>query len=272
MDTRPVLFLDSGIGGIPYCREFMSRNPHESIFYLADRQNFPYGPRSKEEIASFLISLTKQLQEKINPKMAVLACNTASIAALDPLRKHFPNFPFVGTVPAIKPAASACKSGKVGVLATGRTIENIRSLHLADNTGCELIGIAAPELVVFIEQRLEKADAKEKAEIVKKYVDQFRAAGVDVLVLGCTHFLFLHDEFCREASSGSNPVIQIFDSLEGITKRIEYLLDENNGELRAGKDSKPVRKLLLTGAQPPDPVWETRAKGLGFNLCLLSEV
>jgi glutamate racemase len=271
MDTRPVLFLDSGIGGIPYAREFMGRNPYETIYYLADRENFPYGPRGKEEIASILISLTEQLEKKINPKMAVLACNTASISALEPLRKRFPGLPFVGTVPAIKPAANACKNGRVGVLATERTIENIRSLNLAGDTGCEIIGIAAPELAVFVEQRLEEASAKEKAEVVKKYVDIFRAKGVDTLVLGCTHFLFLHEEFRLEASK-TVPFIQIFDSLEGITKRIEYLLDQNEGKLRAGKESNVIRRLVLTGTRQPEPVWETRAKGLGCNICLLSEI
>jgi glutamate racemase len=130
MDNRPILFLDSGIGGIPYTCDFLKRNEYESVFYLADRENFPYGPRKKEEISSILISLTENLQKKIDPKLAVIACNTASIAALSTLRQKFPQLPFVGTVPALKPAANACKSGKTGVLGTERTIEDIRALNL----------------------------------------------------------------------------------------------------------------------------------------------
>lgn len=268
MDNRPVLFLDSGVGGIPYCRDFHKRNPREAIRYLADRENFPYGPRSKEDIASILASLTERLIKIANPKMAVLACNTASISALAPLRQKFPQLPFVGTVPAVKPAANACKSGKVGVLGTERTIEDIRSLNLADASRCEIFGIAAPELVEFIEQRFDEAGKKEKKDLVKKYISLFRAEGADVLVLGCTHFLYLLKEFRREAF----PAIKIFDSLDGITKRIEYLLDENGGLLRAGKDAKPQNCFLLTGEGPPDSIWKNRAQALGFNINLLHEL
>ena len=266
MDTRPVIFVDSGIGGIPYCRDFIRRNPRESVCCLADRLNFPYGPRGKEEIACILISLTEKLIKTINPKIVVLACNTASISALAPLREKFPQLPFVGTVPAVKPAANASRCGKVGVLATERTIDDIRSLNLAEN--CEIFGIAAPELVEFIEQRYEKTGEDERTQIVKKYIALFRAENIDAIVLGCTHFLYLLDEFRREAS----PFIKIFDSLDGITKRIEYLLDENDGALRAEKNSHPQHRLLLTGTQPPDSIWQNRSQILGFNLNLLSEI
>jgi glutamate racemase len=270
MDNRAVLFLDSGVGGIPYCLDFLKRNPQEEVYYLADRVNFPYGPREKEEIVSILISLTEKLNNLLNPKIIILACNTASICALAPLRERFAQLLFVGTVPAIKPAAKTCKSGKVGVLGTTRTIENIRSLNLAENgeNHCEIFGIAAPELVEFIEQRFEKASKNEKMLIVKKYIDLFCAEGVDTLVLGCTHFIYLLDEFRAEASVN----ISVFDSLDGITKRIEYLLDENSGKLRAGNNSKPVNHFLLTGEYPPDHFWKDRAQTLGFKLKLLKEL
>jgi len=267
MKNKPILFLDSGTGGIPYCRGFLKRNPHESICYLADRKNFPYGPREKEDIISILTALTEKLLKIADPKIAVLACNTASICALAPLRKKFPFLPFVGTVPAIKPAANACKSGKIGVLGTERTISDIRSLQLA-NGNFEIIGIAAPELVEFVEHGFNKADEKEKTEIVKKYISLFRAEGLDTLVLGCTHFLYLLEEFRREAS----PFIKIFDSLDGITKRIEYLLDENNGALRAEKNSLPEKRFILTAADTPDSFWQDQAKAMGFNLCLLEDL
>jgi len=266
MDCRPVLFFDSGSGGIPYCRDFIKRNPHEAVCYLADRMNFPYGPRGKEELVSILITLTEKLLKTIDPKIFVLACNTASISALAPLREKFPRLPFVGTVPAVKPAANASKCGKVGVLGTERTIEDIRSLNLAEN--CEIFGIAAPELVEFVEVRYEEASEKERTKIVKKYIALFRAENIDNIVLGCTHFLYLLEEFRREAS----PFIKIFDSLDGITKRIEYLLDENNGALRAEKNRQPHHRLLLTGTQPPDSIWQNRAQVLGFNLNLLNDV
>jgi len=275
MDKRPVLFIDSGLGGIPYCREFSKRNPNEQVFYLADRENFPYGPRGKEELTTILTDLTEKLVKTVNPKIIVLACNTASVCALSSLRRNFPSIPFVGTVPALKPAANACKSGKIGVLGTERTIEDIHSLNIElsvksdmNEKHCEIIGIPAPELVLFVEQRFEEADENEKRETVKKYIDNFRAKGTDTIVLGCTHFLYLLDEFRRQAS----PFIKIFDSLDGITKRIEFLLSENNFTLRAEKGLKRENFFLLTGTQAADAMWQKRAEVMGFKLNLLSEI
>jgi len=272
MDSRPILFIDSGIGGLPYCLDFRSKNPIEKVCYLADNQNFPYGPRKKDELASILITLTEILLNKINPKIIVLACNTATISALAVLRQQYPQIPFVGTVPALKPAAKTTNSGKVGVLGTARTIEEIRSLELVDES-CDIHGIAAPELVEFVENHFEKADENEKKEIVKKYIDIFRLEGVDSLVLGCTHFLFLQNEFRKE---GANPDysghIEVFDSLEGITKRIEFLLDENEELLRAENISFPVHQLLITQKDQQLSFWKNRAITLGFKLDLLNEL
>jgi glutamate racemase len=268
MDNRPVVFIDSGIGGLPYCRVFSARNPHEEICYIADRENFPYGSRSKEELVSILTALTEKIIKTINPKIAVLACNTAAVSALAALRQNFPQLPLVGTVPAIKPAANASKSGKVGLLGTARTIEDPYNQNIA-GANCEIITIAAPELVEFVEQRFSYAEKNERTEIARKYIELFCAAGADTLVLGCTHFLYLMEEFRREAA----PLITVFDSLDGITKRIEFLInEENDGALRAGEDAAPLHRLLLTGTKLPDSLWQDRAKALSFNAGLLCEL
>ncbi|MCL2230279.1 MAG: glutamate racemase [Treponema sp.] len=275
MDKRPILFIDSGIGGLTYCRDFQKKNPYEEICYLADRQNFPYGPRKKEELSSILIALTEKLLKSIDPKIIVLACNTATVSALEPLRQKFANIPFVGTVPAVKPAASASESGKIGILGTARTIEDPYSQHIAEDCETqngnrrEIFGVAAPELVDFVERRFDEADDNEKTQIVKKYVDKFSAEGIDTLVLGCTHFLYLLEEFRREASFAG---IKVFDSLEGITKRIEFLLDEKNGALRAEIDFKPVHWLMLTGAEPASASWQDRSAKMGYALCMLDNL
>ena len=252
MNNKPVLFLDSGIGGIPYCADFLEKNPQETVCYIADNGNFPYGPRTREELTSILITLTEKLLEKIDPKIIVLACNTATIAALASLREKFPQLPFVGTVPAVKPAASACNNGKVGVLGTNCTIKEIQNLNLVDKT-CEIFGIAAPELVDFIEFNFADSNEKDRAEISSKYIKLFREAKVDTLVLGCTHFLFLLEEFRREAT----PYFEVFDSRCGITKRIEFLLDENNKTQRAEKNNVPTHSFLYTGTDTPD-FWQNR--------------
>ena len=133
-NNKPVLFIDSGIGGIPYCADFMKKNRQEEVCYFADRVNFPYGPRGKEEIVSILTELTERLIKKLEPKIIVLACNTATVSAISLLRERFPATPFVGTVPAVKPAAKASHNEKVGVLGTALTIKEIHNLNLISET------------------------------------------------------------------------------------------------------------------------------------------
>jgi glutamate racemase len=267
MDKKPVLFLDSGVGGIPYCRNFLRRNPAETICYLADRRNFPYGTRGREELAAILAPLMEKLVSAVNPKIAVLACNTATVSALAELRLRFPGLLFVGTVPAVKPAMQASKTGKVGVLGTARTIED-PYIHDLAGGACEIYGVAAPELVEFVEKRFFIADEKEKCKMAGMFIEPFRTAGADTLVLGCTHFLFLLDEFRREAA----PSIKVFDSIDGITQRIESLLDDNGGALRAAENIPHENLLLLTGTEALDNMWQNLAEQLGFRLSLLDEL
>jgi glutamate racemase len=266
MLNRPILFLDSGIGGIPYCRHFLSRNPGERVVYLADRLHFPYGRRTKDEIAAIVSGLMETLIQTVNPKIAVIACNTATIAALDNLRARYPQLPFVGTVPAVKPAALRSKTGKIGVLGTELTVNQpyIRELA-AQFGGPEIFGIAAPELVEFVESRLLSASAEEKRAMARGYIDRFRTAGVDALVLGCTHFLFLLEEFRTESS----PDIAMHDSIEGISRRIESLI-KASAEQRPAENAAPNR-LVLTGGDAPEASWTGWAERLGFSLSLLGE-
>jgi len=195
----------------------------------------------------------------------VLACNTATIAALAELRACFPDLPFVGTVPAVKPAALASKTGKIGVLGTELTVNQpyIRELALRFGNG-EIHGIAAPELVEFVEGRFHSAAPDEKRNFVKGYLDRCRAEGVDTLVLGCTHFLFLLDEFRLEAA----PDITVFDSVTGISKRIEALLEGQKKE-SDGDRARGQNRILLTGPAVPEPSWVSLAGRLGFGLSLL---
>jgi glutamate racemase len=271
MDTRPLLFLDSGIGGIPYCRHFQLRNPGETLIYLADRAHFPYGKRKREELARIVPALMEELLQKAEPKIAVIACNTATVSALEILRKKYPRIPFVGTVPAVKPAVLESRSGVVGVLGTERTIGDPYTAELAlkYRKDCRVRGIAAPELVEFIERRYGSAGEDEKQAMARSYVNKFRAAGVDAIVLGCTHFLFLQDEFRREAG----PDIRVYDSLEGVSGRIESLLDEDGGAPRAGARFTPecgnAGSFLITGDGEPETSWNEWAARLGLRLSLL---
>jgi glutamate racemase len=109
---------------------------------------------------------------------------------------------------------------------------------------------------------------KEKIDIVRKYIKQFKEQNVDTLVLGCTHFLNLIEEFRAEAE----PYFKVFDSISGITKRVEFLLDENDGALRADKNSVPEYRLLITGGRKEDSLWHNRARKFGFNLTYFDEL
>ncbi|MDR2741517.1 MAG: glutamate racemase [Treponema sp.] len=268
MDQRPVLFLDSGMGGLPYCRFFHRRNPGEPLVYTADRANFPYGPRDRDELAAALTSLTASLLEVFRPKLAALVCNTASVSALGVLRAAFPGLPFVGTIPAVKPAVTGSVSRRIGVLGTERTVADPCTGELAARYGadCELVTLAAPELVEWVEYRHSGAAAAERRGVVEPYVDYFRSRGADALVLGCTHFLFLLEEFKAAAGSG----IKVYDSMEGVSRRIETVLDQGGLCARPGTGASPSCApegfLVVTGPAAEDGVWRVRAREFGLTL------
>ncbi|MDR0377919.1 MAG: glutamate racemase [Spirochaetaceae bacterium] len=270
MDTRPILFLDSGMGGLPYYRHFYHRNPDEFLIYIADRANFPYGPKSKDELTAALTALVSALREAFRPKLAALVCNAASVSALPVLRETFPDIPFVGTVPAVKPAALGSVSRRIGVVGTERTVAELNTPEFAARYGgCAVITLAAPKLVDWVEYRYTGAAAEERRRVVAPYVDYFRNQGADALVLGCTHFLFLLDEF----TSAARPGMKVYDSMEGVSRRIEALLDEMGlrapppaGETGPPSAGKPANILMVTGPSWTDGVWRTRARQFGLEL------
>ncbi|GHV81494.1 hypothetical protein AGMMS49991_00520 [Spirochaetia bacterium] len=276
MNKRPVLFLDSGIGGLPYCHHFHIHNPEETVIYTADRANFPYGPRDKDELVAVLTALTVRLEGLFHPRLAVVACNTASVSALAALRERFLAFPWVGTVPAVKPALTGSRTRHIGVLGTARTIEDPYIAELAARYGpdCRLTGIAAPDLVDFVEHGGDTAGLAEQRRMVEPYIKAFREKGADGIVLGCTHFLFLLDAFKSLAA----PDIRLYDSVEGVSRRAEALLDREG--VCAGGDAEPGvhagggvdNLLLLTGSAPPEPAWHERAAAFGLTLCLLEDL
>jgi glutamate racemase len=264
--NNPILFLDSGIGGLPYYQFFYKKNKknqQERVVYVADRKDFPYGSRPKEELVKILLDLTQRLVSQYKPKLAVMACNTASVTALGALREEFPALPWVGTVPAIKPAVMGSRTRRVGVLGTARTVEDASIAELAAKYAPDaaVIGIAAPDIVEFVEKHLTGTAAVGMAgaeHVVAPYIEQFRRAGADAVVLGCTHFLLLIDAFRKRAS----PDIKIYESTEGVSRRIETILDENN--LRA--DTPGQNALVVTGDSPIEDIWYQRAEFFGLHV------
>ena len=268
MDNRPILYLDSGIGGLPYFQHGFSMNPHERFIYVADRENFPYGPKSKDLLVPLLTGLIERLINLYDPKVIVIACNTATVSALEELRRRFPLIPFIGTVPAVKPAVLESGSGVIGVLGTARTVEDpyINGLVEKYRPGAVIKAVAAPELVDFVENDYARATLAEKERIVSNYMKIFRAAGADAVVLGCTHFLFLIDEFRKAAL----PEIKVYDSVEGVSLRLAYVLDDKQLRADAAK-RKEKNMLIVTGSGPVQHVWKERAEIFGLNLLLLND-
>ncbi|MDR2796400.1 MAG: glutamate racemase [Spirochaetaceae bacterium] len=261
-----VVFLDSGAGGLPYLSAYGALNPKQPLLYVADKKNFPYGEKTKTELVSLLVELTERVQKHFSPALIVLACNTASVSALAELRQCFPGVDFVGTVPAVKPALLSSAKKHIAVLGTERTVQDHYITHIAESTAgaCTVTRIAAGELVDFVEHRLDYACREERMAAAKKYMDVVRESGADALVLGCTHFLFLLDEFRETAAPG----IHVFDSIDGVCHRIENILAQKTAPNNLGSDRRPERQpnlLLVTGAENVDEQWAARAARFGLT-------
>ncbi|MDR2344292.1 MAG: glutamate racemase [Spirochaetaceae bacterium] len=227
-----IVFLDSGAGGLPYLGAYRALDPERPLLYVADKKNFPYGEKTKAGLVSLLLELTARVQKHFSPALIVIACNTASVSALAELRQCFPGTDFVGTVPAVKPALLSSAKKHIAILGTKRTLQDRYINGIAESTAndCTVTRISAAELVDFVEYRLDHAGRGERMAAAKKYMDAVRECGADALVLGCTHFLFLLDEF-REAAG---PGIRVFDSIDGVCHRVESILAQGS---RAGSDS-----------------------------------
>jgi glutamate racemase len=244
MTERPVGFIDSGIGGLPYLSHVRSLLPRERFVHVADRENFPYGEKSREKILEAVIALMGRLVEKEDPKLVVVACNTMSVVALGELRRVFP-IPFVGVVPAVKPAAEYSPARRVAILATQRTVEDRYTKDLIERfaDGCRVEGFPAADLVEFVETGLYRAGPEERSEMVRREADRFRRAKVDTVVLGCTHFLHLEEDFKAELGDG----VRVIDSREGVARQVARLLGEGS---TASRDAKGRDGLYITGAAP----------------------
>ena len=184
---RPVGFFDSGVGGRCILEEFRRLCPRERTVYIADTAHCPYGNRPPEEVVELSERCVAGLLRR-NCKMVVVACNTATAAAIRHLRAAHPDIPFVGVEPALKPAAARSRSGVIAVLATAGTF---RGRHYADTkerfaSGVRVIAAVADEFVQLVERG--ETSGAEAERVVRARVEPLLAAGADEIVLGCTHF------------------------------------------------------------------------------------
>jgi glutamate racemase len=266
----PIGFLDSGIGGLPYLDRARELLPHERFVYLADREHFPYGTRTRDEIRSIVIGAVTTLVNAAHPKLFVVACNTASVVSLAELRATF-SLPFVGVVPAIKPAGEAVHGGKIGVLATERTVEDpyLTNLQREFAPDSRLVQVPAGELVQIIESRLAVASKEEILSVLQPAADLLLAESVDTVVLGCTHFVHIGNEL-RELLARAVPVL---DSVDGVARQVARVCGQD-GETPvdpplitpSGRTDLAQDILLVTGGEPGENYRQLAAR---YNLRLV---
>jgi glutamate racemase len=219
-NSSPIGIFDSGIGGLSVWREIARQLPHEDTIYFADQIHIPYGPRSLQEICSFSETITHFLLDR-DCKIIVVACNAASAAALKHLRATFPDVPFVGMEPAVKPAAETTHTGVVGVLATPATFQGELFASVVERFANEvqLVKEVCPGLVQQIEAgRLSTPDT---LEMLDRFLQPIREANADTIVLGCTHYPFVI-EAIRQLAPGVN----VIDPAPAVARQIDRVLRE----------------------------------------------
>ena len=188
--SQPIALYDSGVGGLSVLRAVRSALPHEDLLYFGDQAKVPYGSRSLEELRAIAESVTRLLLSQ-GAKLIVIACNTASAAALKHLRAVFPEVPFVGMEPAVKPAAEQTHTRKVGVLATPSTFHGELYASVVERFAqdVEIFQSTCPGLVSQIEKA--RLNTPKTRRILEEAVRPMLDAGADTLVMGCTHYPFV---------------------------------------------------------------------------------
>ncbi len=231
--SAPIGIFDSGVGGLSVLQAIRVRMPAENIVYFGDQAHVPYGPRRMELIQNFCEGITNYLLA-LRTKIIVVACNTASAAALKYLRIRFPDVPFVGMEPAVKPAAEKTHSGKVGVLATPATFQSELYASVVERfgAGVELLQHTCPGLVAQIEKG--ELDTPATRSILEGALKPMLSQGIDTVVLGCTHYPFVIPLI--QEIAGAN--VRVIDPAPAIARQTARVLD-NSGmqdpEVRPGQ-------------------------------------
>jgi glutamate racemase len=238
----PIGVFDSGIGGLSILGELYRQLPAENYIYLADQAHVPYGSRSLEQVRDFSEAITRHLLQS-GARLVVVACNTASAAALHHLRRVFPQVPFVGMEPAVKPAAETTRSGVVGVLATPATFQGELYASVVERfaNGVILVQDTCPGLVGEIEAG--RTNGVQARHILQKALLPMLEAGIDTIVLGCTHYPFVSDLIADIAGPG----VRVIDPAPAIARQVRRVLAEAG---RLSMDSSGGRvRILTTGPQ-----------------------
>ncbi len=217
-EPAPIGVFDSGLGGLSVLREIVAKRPDLSTIYVADSGHCPYGEKSADQIIARAEAITERLLGA-GAQLIVVACNTATIAAVEYLRANY-SIPFVGMEPAVKPAVAATRSGVIGVLATGAALAGDKLHRLIDRHRgtVRVITQPCPGLVEQVERG--DLDGPETRRLLAAYALPLVAAGADVLVLGCTHYPFLRSTLADLVGA----TVTLLDTGEAVARRVDSLL------------------------------------------------
>lgn len=235
MNDSPIGVYDSGLGGLTVWREIRRQLPGESLVYLGDGKNCPYGSRPREEIRALADEAVGRLIDDEGCKLVVVACNTATAAAIDFLRAKYARVPIVGMEPAVKPACLATRSRVVGVLATERSLDGDLFRHTAAKygEGIEVLTVPGRGFVELVEADREATHEAEAC--VRAAVEPMLQRGADQIVLGCTHYPFLLPVLERVVAGRG---VTIVDPSPAVARRVGQLLDRYG--LRASREHRPT--------------------------------
>ncbi len=237
-NSRAIGIFDSGVGGLTVARAIIDQLPHESILYVADTANQPYGPKRIAELRAYALEVMDHLVEH-GVKMLVIACNSASSAVLRDARERY-DVPVVEVIqPAARRAVRATGNGRVGVIATRATIESM-AYHdaFAAAPDVELVAVATPLLVEFVERGETMSD--DLIEVVRGYLKPIQDAGCDTLILGCTHYPLLTGALSYVAGDG----VTLVSSAEETAKDVYRILHDRGLSNGAGR---PRHRFRATG-------------------------
>jgi glutamate racemase len=237
-DQRPIGVFDSGVGGLTVLRAIREALPHEPTIYLADLYHFPYGPRYQEEVRAFAFDIIRYLESR-EVKLVVIACNTATAAALNQARELF-EVPIVGVIrPGAQAAVDATKNNRIGVIATEGATRSQEYLHAIKELD-PMVGVyqkACPDLVDIVESG--DADSQRAEEVLRRDLADIVRVGADTLILGCTHYPLLKPAIGRVFGDA----FTLVDSATTTAAKVERHLDHSR--LRA-PDGKPEHEVLVT--------------------------
>ncbi len=233
-NNHPIGIFDSGVGGISVLKHIHALLPHEDLIYLADSKYAPYGNKTAQEITQRCLILSDDLLQK-NVKAIVVACNTATAAAIDTLRDTF-DIPIIGMEPAVKPAAEASKNGVIGVLATVGTLKSAQFAALLESYGrhVKVVTQACLGLVECIERG--ELNTLQTKTLIRQYTAPLLAEGADTIVLGCTHYPFVKEVI--QDIVGEK--ITLIDTGAAVAKQLKRQLQEKS-ILSASKEKADVR-------------------------------